>query len=257
MPPATERKQQLVYNPWMASSLALIARCPVFAGFSESEQRSLAEQAVLARFAAGERIYDDQTEQTCLAVIQDGIVSFSALGRDGKEVVLTLLGPGAWFGNAVFCPGLPRVLHANAHSPTSLLEVPAALFRELLASNPDAAMAALDSLGRRLWALLTVYQDDAIRSIEVRLARRLLLLSEFWHNDAAHGDAISFDMNQELLAQVMGMTRQGLRPFLREFEAANLLSLTYGKLTIPSRAALRSFLLAQDAALPSSSTTLD
>lgn len=255
--PPPGREQQAVYNLAVSTSFAIIARCPVFAGFTESEQRALAERALIREFAPGARIYADQDQQRSLTVIRSGIVSFSALSQAGKEVVLTLLGPGAWFGNTVFTPGLPRVLHANAHSPTSLLEVPGPLLRELLARNPDAAMAALDSLGRRLWAMLTVFQDDAVHTVPVRLVRRLILLSEFRHyNTVSEGDSITFEISQELLAQVMGMTRQGLRPCLRELQAADLLSLTYGKVTIPSVTALQQFLATQDAALPPGCTTL-
>lgn len=233
----------------MTDKHAIISRCPLFAGFDEVTLSMFATATVSRKFETGARIYDDQSFQNCLSIIESGVVALTAFNDEGKETVLAILEDGAWFGDSVFSPGLPRVLNADARTEVSLLELPGDLFRQVLAQDAKAALHVIDCLGRRFWGLMSLFQDDAVHSVQTRLLRRLVLMSQFRFapTDADH---VTIKMTQDDLAALMGMTRQGLRPTLRALEADDLMRFSYGVIELPSLARLDQYLKEQHSALP-------
>lgn len=208
----------------------------------------LSETATLRSFLAGDRIYDDNSYHHALGIVASGSVVFTALAASGRTTVLALLGQGAWFGDTAVSTDLPRVMNVDAYSDATILEVPGTLLREKLEEEPKAALHVLECLGQRFWGIMTLFQDDVVYSIPIRLARRLVLMNRF-QAEPTTGDQIKLRMTQEDLASMMGLTRQGLRPALRMFEQKGLMQFSYGVLHIPSLAQLNAYLEDENAAI--------
>ena len=104
---------------------------------------------------------------------------------------------------------------------------------------------ALDQVSRRLWAAMSIIQDDALRGTEARIGRRLLFLAQM-HNRTDGSDGASFSLTRELLANMMGMTRQGVHRVLKNIEAHGLVEFEYGRVTIPDPASLRAYVESLD-----------
>ena len=64
-----------------------------------------------------------------------GAVRVSSVSMSGKQVSLTYVEPGTWFGDIALFDGLPRTHDADAHGATTLLSVRKADFKDLLAST--------------------------------------------------------------------------------------------------------------------------
>ncbi len=220
---------------------AVLDDCPLLRGFSDEERNTMFNQARIRTFNAGQYIYRDQDPQTHLTLIGAGTVVFSSLGFAGKEVVMAIQEAGSWFGEALCDPPPPRIMHISARTPVSLVEIPSLLFRDLLRQNGDAALIVLDNLGRRFWAMKTLFQDDVVHPTMIRLLRRLLVMREFKTGERGR-DAITFHLTQGDLAQMLGMTRQGLRPVVRQLEATGLVEFGYGTAHLPSIGRIRDYL---------------
>ena len=64
-----------------------------------------------------------------------GAVRVSSVSLSGKQVTLTYVEPGTWFGDIALFDGMPRTHDANAHGATTLLVVRKPDFKELLARS--------------------------------------------------------------------------------------------------------------------------
>ena len=69
------------------------------------------------------------------SAVARGAVRVSSVSLSGKQVTLTYVEPGTWFGDIALFDGLPRTHDADAHGPTTLLVVRKADFKELLAQH--------------------------------------------------------------------------------------------------------------------------
>lgn len=211
---------------------ALLAKCPVLSGLPEKGLSEAAQIAKVRCFDEKALICNKGEPQSSLMVIAQGAVRINSMSSKGKEVTLMIFEAGGWFGDNVFSPGMPRIFGATAHSGVTLLELPGDKFRQLLAKYPQSYPTILDLLSRRLWSAISVIEYDAIRGIEERIARRLLLLAEYQHNQAINTQPCVVRVTREHIANMMGLTRQSVHKVLKNLESIGMLELKYGSVTI-------------------------
>ena len=229
----------------MSDLLSILNHCPLLVGLGEIAKAELSRQARRHLFTAGSIIYPPGSLQSSLSIIAAGRVRICASNANGREATLAILDVGAWFGDTVFSPGMPRVFGATAHDDCQVVEVPGEALRSLLQRYPEGYPMALDQVNRRLWAAMSIIQDDALRGTEARIGRRLLFLAQM-HNRTDGSDSASFSLTRELLANMMGMTRQGVHRVLKNIEARGLVEFAYGRVTIPDPARLRTHIESLD-----------
>ena len=194
----------------MKNIKTVLARCPLFSGFSESAIDDLEGIARIRRFEANELIYSKGSAISTLNIIASGVVRISSVNPAGREATLIMFSAGTWFGDSVFSPGMRRVYGATAHEAVTLIEIPGEAFRELMATYPEGYPVILDMVSRRLWAAMSIIEDDALRGVAARIGRRLLFLAEIQGNGDVGTDPVTIWITREHIANMMGMTRQGV-----------------------------------------------
>lgn len=219
--------------------LAALKRCSLLSGLPEPALHEAATLARLEPFAADQVIYSRGEVQSTLSVVATGSVRISSTSSEGREIILTVFETGAWFGDTVFSPGMPRVFGATAHTSGQLVEIPGQEYRDLLARYPQAYPRTLDMLSRRLWSAISVIENDALRDTPGRIGQRLLFLAQM-HGDGAR--TVTFKLTREHIASMMGMTRQGVHGVLKTLEQQHLIQFRYGQVTIPDLPALQRYL---------------
>jgi len=223
----------------MTNIKTVLARCPLFSGFPESAFNDLVAIARIRRFETDEPIYSKGSATSTLNVIASGVVRISSVNPAGREATLIMFSAGTWFGDSVFSPGMQRVYGATAHEAATLIEMPGDAFRQLMANYPQCYPVILDMLSRRLWAAMSIIEDDALRGIAARIGRRLLFLAEIQGNDEPGTDPVTIWITREHIANMMGMTRQGVHKWIKDFERRGLLQLSYGRITLTDPAAMQ------------------
>jgi len=219
--------------------LAALKSCSLLSGLPEPALREVAALARLSPFRANQVIYARGEVQSTLSVIGSGSVRIDSTSSEGREIILTVFEAGAWFGDTVFSPGMPRVFGATAHTDGELVEIPGQEYRDLLARYPEAYPRTLDMLSRRLWSAISIIEDNALRDVPGRVGRRLLFLAQM--HDRGPGP-VTFKLTREHIANMMGMTRQGVHGVLKALERQHLIQFSYGRVTVPDLAALQRYL---------------
>src|SRR5438270_11205139 len=94
-----------------------------------SEARELRARGVARTFPRGTALFHQ--DQLCdrAIVLLSGYVKLSAMGEDGREVVLAIRGPGDLIGELGVLDGRPRSATAITLEPVSALAISAADFR--------------------------------------------------------------------------------------------------------------------------------
>ncbi len=218
--------------PISATHRAVLMSNPWFAGLPEETRGNLLEHARLRTLTSEQRLYSRGDDSDGLYAVLEGSVRLGGTSRDGRETILDFYGPGFWFGEVSVFDGMPRSFDADAHGPATLLQVALADMEALLAGDLALARAFLQLEAHRLRILLAAIESYSVQTLEQRLANRLLMLSERYGVVTEQGTRIDLHLPQEILAQLIGSTRQRVNQILKDWEVAQLVRQQYGRVLL-------------------------
>jgi CRP-like cAMP-binding protein len=221
-------------------ALTIAERSNIDAGSWFSKLSPALRQAILSR-AAVRRLTDgammsvrgQPADEWC--GVAKGAVRVSSVSLSGKQITLTYVEPGAWFGDIALFDGMPRTHDSNAHGETTLLVVRKADFKELLSQHVELYDALLRLNCRRLRLLFDTVEDLNTRPLASRLAKQILLLARSY--GVADGDEIRIGLQlaQEDLAQLLGASRQRVNQELKSFERDGAVRIEPTRLVVLSK----------------------
>jgi CRP-like cAMP-binding protein len=194
---------------------------------SRASVRRLRDGALLSARGA-------EAEEWC--AVAKGAVRVSSVSLAGKQVALTYVEPGTWFGDISLFDGLPRTHDAVAHGETTLLVVRKPDFRELLAQHSELYEALLRLNCRRLRLMFDTFEDLNTRPLSARLAKQILLLARSYGVAQHNGELrIGLQLAQEDLAQLLGASRQRVNQELKGFEREGAVRVEPTRLVVLSK----------------------
>jgi CRP-like cAMP-binding protein len=167
--------------------------------------------------------------------VAKGAVRVSSVSLSGKQVSLTYVEPGIWFGDIALFDGLPRTHDASTHGPSTLLVVRKADFKDLLAHHVELYDALLRLNCRRLRLMFNLFEDLNTRPLGARLAKQLLLLAKSYGISQGEEIRIGLQLAQEDLAHLLGASRQRVNQELKELERDGALRIEPTRLVVLSR----------------------
>jgi CRP/FNR family transcriptional regulator, cyclic AMP receptor protein len=164
-----------------------------------------------------------------------GAVRVSSVSLSGKQVTLTYVEPGTWFGDIALFDGMPRTHDANAHGATTLLVVRKADFKELLAQHVELYEALLRLNCRRLRLLFDTVEDLNTLPLSARLAKQILLLARSYGVQQGDEIRVGLQLAQEDIAQLLGASRQRVNQELKGFEREGAVRIEPTRLVVLSK----------------------
>jgi CRP/FNR family transcriptional regulator, cyclic AMP receptor protein len=144
---------------------------PWFSTLSLGLREAILARAAVRRLKDGARLSTRgaTADQWCGVAL--GAVRVSSVSLSGKQVTLTYVEPGTWFGDIALFDGLPRTHDSNAHGETTLLTISKPDFKDLLAEHTELYEALLRLNCRRLRLLFHTVEDLNTRPLASRLAK--------------------------------------------------------------------------------------
>ncbi len=206
-----------------------------FSKLSQALRQAILSRAVVRRLQDGAMLSARGGPADEWCGVAKGAVRVSSVSLSGKQVTLTYVEPGTWFGDISLFDGLPRTHDANAHGETTLLVIRKADFRELLAQHTELYEALLRLNCRRLRLLFDVVEDLNTRPLAARLAKQLLLLARSYGTPQGEEIRIGLQLAQEDLAQLLGASRQRVNQELKGFERDGAVRIEPTRLVVLSR----------------------
>ncbi|WP_312305297.1 Crp/Fnr family transcriptional regulator [Pulveribacter sp.] len=170
-----------------------------------------------------------------------GAVRVSSTSISGKQITLTYVEPGIWFGDVAFFDGEQRTHDAYAHGDTTIVCVARGDFKKILSQHVELYDALLRLHARRIRVLFGLVEDLNTLPLRARLAKQLLhLVRSYGVPSLANGDEIriSLQLAQEELAQLLGASRQRVNQELKGMEREGTIRIEPAGLVICDRPAL-------------------
>lgn len=167
----------------------------------------------------GAEIFHEGERGDRLYVIAEGKIKLGQSSADGRETLLSVLGPGELFGElSLFDPG-PRTATASVVADTRIYEFGHDELLDWLKDRPNVAKSLLSALARRLRRTNEALADLVFSDVPGRVAKALLDLSTRFGAPAEHGLRVAHDLTQEELAQLVGASRETVNKALADFAA--------------------------------------
>ena len=219
---------------------------PWFSRLSDELRAAILSRAVVRRLPDGASLAARGSPAEDWCGVAKGAVRVSSVSLSGKQVSLTYVEPGTWFGDIALFDGLPRTHDADAHGATTLLSVRKADFKELLQQHVELYDALLRLNCRRLRIMFNLVEDLNTRPLSARLAKNILMLAKAYGINQGDEVRIGLQLAQEELAHLLGASRQRVNQELKQMEREEVIRIEPGGLVVRDREALMRIVEADD-----------
>jgi CRP/FNR family transcriptional regulator, cyclic AMP receptor protein len=212
-----------------------------FAALSPSLKHDILRCAYVKRFPDGDLIAARGEPPEEWIACAKGAVRVSSTSISGKQITLTYVEPGIWFGDVSIFDGDRRTHDAYAHGETTILCVAKADFKKILALHVELYEALLRLHARRIRQLYGLVEDLNTLPLRARLAKQLLHLVRSYGIASlgnSHEMRIGLQLAQEELAQLLGASRQRVNQELKAMEREEAIRIETGGLVIRNRETL-------------------
>jgi CRP/FNR family transcriptional regulator, cyclic AMP receptor protein len=203
----------------------MLRRAPLFEALDDEETKALRAGVTDVGLARGDRLFDEGDAGDRLYVVLDGKIKLTRTAGDGRENLISLIGPGEMFGELSLFDPRPRTMGASAVTDVRLAALAHDDLRTWLTAHPDVAMHLLAALARRLRRTNEVMSDLVFTDVPGRVAKALLDLAARFGTQQEDGLQVNHDLTQEELAQLVGASRETVNKALADFVARGWIQL--------------------------------
>jgi CRP-like cAMP-binding protein len=195
----------------------------IFAHLTSYQTNRVVARGRRQKLLPGEGLFAQDERHDGVFLIESGLIRTFYASPSGREITLAYWKPG----NIV---GTPQVLGSgiNMWSGVAVIESEVLAFRgkdlrELMRRIPELAVALIEALEFKGKCLSAMVQMLGTRSVSERLSMLLVNLSELHGVGEKDGIAIGAPFTHEVLAQMVGATRQWVTMTLDRFQREGLI----------------------------------
>ncbi|HUO37814.1 MAG TPA: Crp/Fnr family transcriptional regulator [Mycobacterium sp.] len=201
----------------MSQTKEALARAAIFDGVEPSAVAALTKQLRPVHFARGDTIFSEGEPGEWLYIIISGKVKVGRGFADGREHLLTIMGPSDMFGElSIFDPG-PRTSTVTAITDVRAVSMDRHALRAWIADRPEIAEQLLRVLAHRLRRTNDNLADLIFTDVPGRVAKQLLQLAQRFGTQEGGALHVTHDLKQEEIAQLVGASREAVNRALTDF----------------------------------------
>lgn len=209
-------------------SLTLLHSIPMFAGVPDSQLEQIAKVAVHRKVVRHTTIVHAGDHTDSLYVIVSGGAKVLNSDAEGREVIITLLGPGEFFGEMGLIDGSPRSADVVANEACELLVIGKGDFKRCLADNFDLCLNIMKSLVQRLREADRKIESLALMDVYGRVAKLLLEFSE-----AEGGQrVVRRKVTKQDMAKMIGASREMVSRVMKDLETSGYIRVEDGLIVL-------------------------
>ncbi|MDN5721797.1 MAG: Crp/Fnr family transcriptional regulator [Corynebacterium sp.] len=195
----------------------ILSRAGIFQGVESTAVNALIEQLESVTFPRGTTIFDEGEPGDRLFIIIDGKVKLARHAPDGRENLLTIMGPSDMFGElSIFDPG-PRTSAAVCVTEVTAAVMDSQMLHDWISDHPEISEQLLRVLARRLRRTNNALADLIFTDVPGRVAKALLQLANRFGVQEGGALRVHHDLTQEEIAQLVGASRETVNKALAEF----------------------------------------
>ena len=213
-------------------SYQLLKNLPLFGELEDGDMREIWEQVHTRTYKKGNIILFEEDPGDSLFIINEGKVKITRLSEEGKEVILSILGEGEFFGEMSLLDGESRSANVIALSDSEVFILKRQDFLEIIHKNPQIAITLLEELARRIRKSDQQIEFLSLSDAENRVALTLLRLAEESGTFKMGQVTIDELPMQQDMANMSGTSRETISRMLSDFKAKEYIDRKGKKLII-------------------------
>lgn len=195
----------------------ILARAGIFQGVAPDAVAALARQLEPVNYPRGHVVFREGEPGDHLFIITSGKVKIGRRTPDGRESLITLMGPADMFGElALFDPG-PRTSTVTTLTELNAVIMDHEALRTWIRDRPHIAEQLLRVLARRLRRTNDSLSDLIFTDVPGRVAKQLLDLAKRFGVREGESLRVDHELTQEELAQLVGSSRETVNKALADF----------------------------------------
>ena len=195
-------------------STAVLKAVPLFSSFPEEQLRMLATVVTRKSATRSTIVMAGGDATDSLYIVLSGRLKVMMSDSDGKEVILSILGPGEFFGEMGLIDDSPRSASVVAIEACELLSIAKRDFKKCLAENFEMAMAVMRGLVRRLREADRKIGSLALLDVYGRVARLLLDMSENVEGEKV----VTKRLPKQDIAKMIGASREMVSRVMKDLQ---------------------------------------
>jgi len=169
----------------------------------------------VCKFRRKETVFSQGDSAKNVMYIQEGGVKLTVVHETGKEAVLSMLGPGDFFGEGCLAGQSICMATATTIAPTTVLVIEKNEMIRALREEHEFSDRFIAYMVARNIRVEEDLIDQLFNSSEKRLARTLLLLARY--GAQSKPQKVLPRVSQEMLAEMIGTTRSRVNFFMNKF----------------------------------------
>lgn len=217
---------------------------PLLSLLSEEEFFSIKDNIFIQEYAKGETIFRSHDPANKMFVVLAGEIKISKIMSDGKEQILYIYGPGNFVGAHNILSEDRYEYTAYALSKTLVLTISSNDVNRVLKNNQHFLLMVAQQSFERIRKAEELIDRLSVISTDVKLAKLLKNLMSLYGKENKDGILIEFNITQEELGSMSGISRETVSRKLNQFEEEGIIKIvSRGKILILNEAELDNILL--------------
>jgi len=179
-------------------------------------------------------IYFPEESSNSVYLIKIGKVKISRISKDGREIIMAILGPGEIFGeSSITDPGSQRDEFAEATEDTLLCLMFSEIIHDLMKTNPNFGIKITKIIGLRFKRIQSRFVSLIFKSSDERVKNFIKeLASEEGHRTADGEIEIKLKLTHDDIGKLTATSRQMVTTVLNDLEKKNLVSYDRKKILV-------------------------
>jgi CRP/FNR family transcriptional regulator, cyclic AMP receptor protein len=212
-----------------------LSTAQIFCDLSPDEIAALSRRAPIRQVEPKTLIYTPEHPVERVFMVNEGRVQLYQLGTDGKRVTNALLDAGTLFGEMTLLGQSMNGHFAETVTACVLCVMTVADVRDLLLSDVRISNRFVYLLGKRLLDAQRQLSVVTLKPVPQRIAWALVYLTE-------ESGTATLLVTHEVLASLVGTTRETVTKVLNDFQLRHLLNLGRGQIIVLDVQALIRFM---------------
>jgi CRP/FNR family transcriptional regulator len=230
-----------------SDKLKVVRTVPLFSALPERDWATVADLLAERSFEKDDYIFFEGDPPEALYVVWRGRVKLLRHSREGRDVVLDVIGPRRMLGETAVFEGAPYDFSAQAMEPTALISIARQDFLALLRRFPRLSLSVISELGRRLRSASDLVHSLAVERVERRIARVLLKMADAAGRVAEDGGMlIDVTLTRQDVADMAGTTVETAIRTMSRLRQQGIIATKRGRVIILDRGRLQN--IAEDRA---------
>ena len=200
--------------PATTVSTAVLKSVPLFATFPDDQLRMLVTVVTRRSAPRASLIMAAGDPTDSLYIVISGRLKVMMGDAEGKEVILSIIGPGEFFGEMGLIDDSPRSASVVAIEPCELLSLSRRDFKKCMAENFEMTITVMKGLVRRLREADRKIGSLALLDVYGRVARLLLDMSE----DVNGQKMVTKRLPKQDIAKMIGASREMVSRVMKDLQ---------------------------------------